>query len=53
MTALDAAQKVQELLSSPLFTTFGVMNPVSIEQGEDSGLIVCQVKFNCSVHAVY
>ena len=41
MTALDAAQKAQELLSSPLFTTFGVMNPVSIEQGEDSGLIVC------------
>lgn len=53
ITALDAAQRVQEVLSSPMFTKFGVMNPVSIEQGEESGLIVCQAKFNCSVHAVY
>lgn len=53
ITALDAAQRVQEVLASPNFTRFGVMNPVSIEQGEDSGLIVCQAKFNCSVHAVY
>lgn len=52
-TALDAAQRAQEILASPNFTTFGVMNPVSIEQGEDSGLIVCQAKFNCNVHARY
>ena len=52
-TALDAAQRAQELLASPNFTAFGVMNPVSIEQGEDSGLIVCQAKFNCNVHAKY
>jgi len=52
-TALDAAQRAQEILASPNFTTFGVMNPVSIEQGEDSGLIVCQAKFNCNVHAKY
>ena len=52
-TALDAAQRAQEILASPNFTTFGVMNPVSIEQGEDSGLIVCQAKFNCSVRAKY
>lgn len=52
-TALDAAQRAQEILASPNFTTFGVMNPVSIEQGEDSGLIVCQAKFNCSVHAKF
>ena len=26
---------------------------MSIEQGEDSGLIVCQAKFNCNVHAKY
>lgn len=50
-TALDAAQRAQEILASPNFTAFGVMNPVSIEQGEDSGLIVCQAKFNCNVHA--
>lgn len=41
ITALDAAQIVQELLSSPLHTQFGVMNPTTIEQGEDSGLLVC------------
>lgn len=41
ITALDAAQRVQELLSSPIFTKFGVMCPTTIEQGEDSGLIVC------------
>lgn len=52
-TALDAAQRAQEILASPNFTAFGVMNPVSIEQGEDSGLIVCQAKFNCNVHAKY
>lgn len=52
-TALDAAQRAQEILASPNFTTFGVMNPVNIEQGEDSGLIVCQAKFNCNVHARY
>lgn len=52
-TALDAAQRAQEILASPNFTTFGVMNPVSIEQGEDSGLIVSQAKFNCSVRAKY
>lgn len=52
-TALDAAQRAQEILASPNFTTFGVMNPVSIEQGEDSGLIVCQAKFNCSVRAKF
>lgn len=51
ITALDAAQRVQEVLSSPNFTRFGVMNPVSIEQGEESGLIVCQAKFNCNIHA--
>lgn len=53
VTALDAAQRAQEILASPNFTTFGVMNPVSIEQGEDSGLIVCQAKFNCSVRAKF
>lgn len=53
ITALDAAQRVQEVLSSPRFTTFGEMNPVSIEQGEESGLIVCQAKFNCNIHATY
>lgn len=53
ITALDAAQRAQEVLASPNFTTFGVMNPVSIEQGEDSGLLVCQAKFNCSVRAKY
>ena len=52
-TALDAAQRAQEILASPNFTTFGVMNPVSIEQGEDSGLIVCQAKFNCNVRAKF
>lgn len=51
ITALDAAQKVQELLSAPLFTTFGIMNPVSIEQGEENNLIVAQAKFNCNIHA--
>lgn len=51
ITALDAAQKVHELLSSPKFTTFGIMNPVSIEQGEEQGLIVAQAKFNCNIHA--
>lgn len=51
ITALDAAQKAQELLSAPKFTTFGIMNPVSIEQGEEQGLIVAQAKFNCNIHA--
>ena len=50
ITALDAAQIAQDLLSNPQNTKFGVMNPVSIEQGEDSGLIVCQAKFNCNIH---
>ena len=53
ITALDAAQRVQEVLSSPNVTAFGVMNPVSIEQGEESGLIVCQASFNCNVHMKY
>lgn len=51
ITALDAAQKAQELLSAPKFTTFGIMNPVSIEQGEENSLIVAQAKFNCNIHA--
>lgn len=53
ITALDAAQRVQELLASPRFTTFGVMCPKSIEQGEDNGLIVCQAKFDCNIHTTY
>lgn len=53
ITALDASQRVQEVLSSPNVTAFGVMNPVSIEQGEESGLIVCQASFNCNVHMKY
>lgn len=50
ITALDAGQRVEEVLGSPQFTRFGVMNPVSIEQGEEQGLMVCQAKFNCQIH---
>lgn len=42
---------MEEVLGSPQFTKFGVMNPVSIEQGEEQGLMVCQAKFNCQIRA--
>ena len=40
ITALDAAARATEVLADPRFGLFGQYCPVTIEQGEDSGLIV-------------
>ena len=46
ITALDAAARAAEVLAAPAFGRFGQYCPVTIEQGEDSGLIVSQAKFD-------
>lgn len=50
-TALDAAMRSTDLLSNPLVKGFVKYNPISIEQGEDTGLLVAQAKFNCTIRA--
>lgn len=40
ITAHDAATRATEVLAAPAFGLFGQYCPVTIEQGEDSGLIV-------------
>lgn len=40
ITALDAAARAAEVLAAPDFGIFGQYCPTTIEQGEDSGLIV-------------
>ena len=40
MTAFDAVTRATEVLASPLSPLSGQYCPTSIEQGEDSGLIV-------------
>lgn len=49
ITALDSAIRAADVLGSPSFDLFGIYNPASIEQGEDSGLLVAQARFNCQV----
>lgn len=51
VTALDAAMRASECLASPLLSTFGIYCPKSVEQGEDSGLLVAQAKFDTTVRA--
>ena len=51
ITALDAAIRSSECLAAPLLSTFGVYCPTTIDQGEDSGLLVAQAKFNTTVRA--
>lgn len=40
ITALDAATRAAQVLADPRFGLFGQYCPTTIEQGEDSGLIV-------------
>lgn len=49
ITAHDAATRATEVLAAPPFGLFGQYCPVTIEQGEDSGLIVAQAKFDVQV----
>ena len=51
ITALDAAVRVSDCLASPLLSSFGIYCPTTIEQGEDSGLLVAQAKFNTQIRA--
>lgn len=51
ITALDAATRVAQVLADPRFGLFGQYCPTTIEQGEDSGLIVSQVRFNVQIKA--
>lgn len=46
ITAHDAATRATEVLAAPSFGLFGQYCPVTIEQGEDDGLIVAQAKFD-------
>lgn len=49
ITALDAAVRATDRLANTYASGFTTYNPVSIEQGEQSGLIVAQARFNCTV----
>ena len=49
ITALDAAVRATDRLANTYANGFTTYNPVSIEQGEQSGLIVAQARFNCTV----
>lgn len=49
ITALDAVSRATEVLADPRFGLFGQYCPTTIEQGEDTGLIVAQCKFNVQV----
>lgn len=51
MTAFDAVTRVTEVLGSPLSPLWGQYCPKTIEQGEDTGLLVAQTKFDCQVRA--
>lgn len=51
ITALDAATRAAQVLADPRFGLFGQYCPTTIEQGEDSGLIVSQVRFNVQIKA--
>lgn len=51
ITALDAAVRASDCLATPLLSTFGIYCPTTIEQGEDSGLLVAQAKFNTQIRA--
>lgn len=51
ITAHDAAARASQVLADPRFGLFGQYCPTTIEQGEDSGLIVAQAKFNVQVRA--
>lgn len=51
ITAHDAATRASQVLADPRFGLFGQYCPTTIEQGEDSGLIVAQAKFNVQVRA--
>lgn len=50
MTGFDIAFKVNEILAGPTTDiSFGRFCPVSIEQGEDNGLLVTKSTFSCTV----
>lgn len=49
ITALDAAVRATDRLANTYANGFATYNPVSIEQGEQSGLIVAQARLNCTV----
>lgn len=51
MTALDTTARSAEVLGSPALSLFGQYCPKTIDQGEDSGLLVAQYKFDCQVKA--
>ena len=51
ITAHDAATRATEVLAAPAFGLFGQYCPVTIEQGEDSGLIVAQAKFDVQIRS--
>ena len=40
MTAFDAASRASDILAAPGYGLFGEYCPTTIEQGEDSGLLV-------------